>query len=294
MSSQDPTPLADRFPSVPIAARPALELFLRARLGAARQAWPGLAFGDADFADFLRARVADGVDPQVGLEPLCSDDLYLAGACARGETAAIAAFQRSYAGELAAAFARLAIGGSDPEDLRQQLLARLFVAVDGRPPRIAEYSGQGSLRAWLKVVALRLRIDLERRKRDRRDNFTDAERLADVGVGDDPELAHLKQHYRAEFRAAFTAALALLTAEQRALLRLQAVEGLSATDIARIYKVHRATGKRWLAEARERLVAETGRLLAEQLGGRGVALASIVRLIRSDLNVSLCRGLGEA
>ena len=294
MSSQDPTPLADRFPSVPVAARPTLELFLRARLDAARQAWPGLALSDADFAESLRARVAAGVDPQAGLAPLCSDDLYLACACARGETAAIAAFQRSYAGELAAAFARLAIGGSDPEDLRQQLLARLFVAVDGRPPRIAEYSGQGSLRAWLKVVALRLRIDLERRKRDRRDNFTDAERLADVGVGDDPELAHLKQHYRAEFRAAFTAALALLTAEQRALLRLQAVEGLSATDIARIYKVHRATGKRWLAEARERLVAETGRLLAEQLGGRGVALASIVRLIRSDLNVSLCRGLGEA
>ncbi len=293
MSSPDPTPLADRFPSVPVAARPALELFLRARLGAARQAWPGLAFSDADFVELLRTRVPADVDPAIGLAPLCSDDLYLAGACARGETAAIAAFQRSYAGELAAAFARLAIGGSDPEDLRQQLLARLFVAVDGRPPRIAEYSGQGSLRAWLKVVALRLRIDLERRKRDRRDNFTDAERLAEQ-VGDDPELEHLKHHYRAEFRAAFTAALALLTAEQRALLRLQAVEGLSATDIARIYKVHRATGKRWLAEARERLVAETGRLLAEQLGDRGVALASIVRLIRSDLNVSLCRGLGEA
>lgn len=294
MSSQDPTPLADRFPSVTFAARPALELFLRARLDAARQAWPGLALGDADFVELLRTRIPADVDPATALAPLCSDDLYLACACARGETAAIAAFQRSYSGELAAAFARLAIGGSDPEDLRQQLLTRLFVAVDERPPRIAEYSGQGSLRAWLKVVALRLRIDLERRKRDRRDNFSDAERLVDVGVGDDPELAHLKQHYRAEFRTAFTAALALLTAEQRALLRLQAVEGLSATDIARIYKVHRATGKRWLADARERLVAETGRLLAEQLGGRGVALASIVRLIRSDLNVSLCRGLGEA
>lgn len=292
MSSHDPTSLSARWTLADAATRALLEELLRARLEAARRAWPGLELAGADFVDGLHARVPSEGDPVAALTPLCTDDLYLAEACARGDGAALAAFARSYGGELAAAFARLAIGGSDPEDLRQQLLTRLFVAVGGRAPRITEYNGRGSLRAWLKVVALRLRIDLERRKRDRRDNFAAEERLQDLGVGEDPELEHLKRHYRVEFREAFTAALALLTDEQRALLRLQAVEGLSATEVARIYNVHRATGKRWLADARERLVAETGRLLAARLGDRGVTLASIVRLIHSDLDVSLCRQLG--
>lgn len=292
MSSPDPTSLSARWTLTDDATRATLEEFLGARLAAARRAWPDIGLAAAEFVDGLHARVPSGSDPVAALAPLCTDDLYLADACARGDSAALAAFQRSYGGELAAAFARLAIGGSDPEDLRQQLLTRLFVIVDGRAPRISEYTGRGSLRAWLKVVALRLRIDLERRKRDRRDNFTAEDRLLDLGVGEDPELEHLKRHYRVEFREAFTAALALLTDEQRALLRLQAVEGLSATDVARIYNVHRATGKRWLADARERLVAETGRLLAARLGDRGVTLASIVRLIHSDLDVSLCRQLG--
>lgn len=292
MPSPPSTPLAARWHLVDASRAAVLEAFLRDRLDAARRAWPGVALADEGFIEALHARAAADPDPIAALAPLCTDDLYLACASARGDTAALAAFQRSYGGELTHAFARLATGGSDPEDLRQLLLTRLFVAADGRPPKIVEYSGRGSLRAWLKVVALRLRIDHERRKRDRRDGFTSDERLVDVSIGDDPELAHLKHHYRAEFREAFAAALALLTPEQRALLRLQAVEGLSATDIARIYNVHRATGKRWLADVRAHLVAETSRLLAARLGDRGIALASIVRLIRSDLDVSLCRQLG--
>lgn len=292
MHSSTSTQLAARWHLVDVSRLAALEAFLRDRLDAARRAWPSVALTDDGFINALHERAVADLDPITALTPLCTDDLYLACACARGDTAALAAFQRSYGGELANAFARLTTGGSDPEDLRQLLLTRLFVAADGRPPKIAEYSGRGSLRAWLKVVALRLRIDHERRKRDRRDGFTSDDRLADFGAGDDPELAHLKHHYRAEFREAFTAALAVLTPEQRALLRLQAVEGLSATDIARIYNIHRATGKRWLADVRTHLVAETSRLLAARLGDRGIALASIVRLIRSDLDVSLCRQLG--
>lgn len=272
------------------AALASLAAALRARLDAARAAWPDVDLADEVFVDALAARVGEG-DVAGSLAALCTDDLYLACACARGDARAITAFERRYQGELAAAFRQLAVRGSDPADLRQQLFERLFIAQGGRPPKIAEYGGRGSLRAWLKIAATRLRIDRERVKGDHRDNFTDDDRLAALGAGDDPELQYLKQHYREQFRAAFVAALAGLDAKERALLRLNAIEGLSATDIARMYNVHRATGKRWLADARDNLVAATQRLLVAQLGDRAVGLASVVRLIRSDLDVSLARHL---
>jgi RNA polymerase sigma-70 factor (ECF subfamily) len=283
--------LLRRRPDVAGADRDGLERALRERIAAARRAWPGIAVGDEAFVDAIGERLGDG-EPAAGLAALCVDDLYLACACAAGDARALAAFERRYEGELAATFRSFAAHGSDGADLRQVLLERLFVGHDGRPPRIAEYGGRGSLRAWLKIAAVRLRIDRERVKGDRRDNFADEEdAIAQIEAVDDPELRYLKTHYREQFKAAFVAALGQLEPKERALLRLNAVERLSATDIARIYNVHRATAKRWLADARERLVAATQRLLAAQLGDRAIAVASILRLIHSDLDLSLARHL---
>lgn len=278
-------PAAPRDP----AAEAALEAALRGCCEAARRAWPEVDLADQEFVAALAGRLPEG-DPVAALASLCTSDLFLACACARGDARAIAAFERHYAPELAAAFARFAAHGSDRADLRQQLLERLFVAHDGRPPRIAEYSGRGSLRAWVKIAAVRLRIDRERRKGDRRDKFADGDDIEAIDVAESAELKFLKQQYREQFKAAFVAALAELEAKERALLRLNAIEGLSATEIAQIYNVSRATGKRWLADARARLIAATQRRLVQQLGGR-VDLASIVDLIRSDLDVSLARHL---
>lgn len=277
---------------VAVLDRAALDRLLQERLAAARAAWPGVDVDDVRFVDAVAARLGDG-EPAAEVAALCTDDLYLAIACGAGDAHAIAAFERRYAGELAAAFRSFAAHGSGGDDLRQVLRERLFVGQAGRPPRIAEFSGRGSLRAWLKIAAVRLRIDRERRKGDRPANFAgDDEALERLGdVADDPELLLLKTHYREHFKAAFVAALNELGPKERALLRLNAVEGLSATDLARIHNVHRATTKRWLADAREQLVAATQRRLVEQIGDRGIGLASIVRLIRSDLDLSLARHL---
>lgn len=272
--------------------RAALERLLHERLASARAAWPGVDVDDGRFIDALAARSGGG-EPAAEVAALCTDDLYLALACGAGDAHAIAAFERRYAGELAAAFRSFVAHGSGGDDLRQVLRERLFVGQAGKPPRIAEFTGRGSLRAWLKIAAVRLRIDRERRKGDRPANFVDdddaLDRLGDAA--DDPELLLLKTHYREHFKAAFVAALAELDPKDRAMLRLNAVEGLSATDLARIHNVHRATTKRWLADARERLIAATQRRLVEQIGDRGIGLASIVRLIRSDLDLSLARHL---
>lgn len=283
--------LLRRRPDLADADRVGLERALGERIAAARRAWPGVELGDEAFVDALGERLGDGA-PVAGLAALCVDDLYLACACAAGDAHALAAFERCYAGALAATFRGFAAHGSDGADLKQALRERLFVGHDGRPPRIAEYGGRGSLRAWLKIAAARLRIDRERVKGDRRGNFADEEdAVAQIEAIDDPELRYLKTHYREQFKAAFVTALGRLEPKERALLRLNAVELLSATDIARIYGVHRATAKRWLADARERLVAVTQQALTAQLGDHTVAVASILRLIHSDLDLSLARHL---
>ena len=65
------------------------------------------------------------------------------------------------------------------------------------------------------------------------------------------------------------------------------MHGVSSTDIAGLFGVHRATAKRWLADAREALLVGTKRELAARVG-RGVEeLDSILRLIESRLDLSL-------
>ncbi len=64
-----------------------------------------------------------------------------------------------------------------------------------------------------------------------------------VDVGADPETALLKERYRAEFKAAFRAALDELEPKARNLLRYHLVRDLTIDDIAAVYAV-RCTGQR--------------------------------------------------
>ncbi|MCB9753810.1 MAG: sigma-70 family RNA polymerase sigma factor [Myxococcales bacterium] len=228
------------------------------------------------------------------LESLRGPELYLARACADGDARAIERFEELVRSELNASFKRLKSRGTDADDLKQRLFQRLFAATGERTPRILEYSGRGSLRAWVKVSAVRERIGVERRRGDKADSL-DAhdDRLMQLADANDPELGFLKSHYRAHFKRAFQTALVSLSPKQRGLLRLSIVDGVSATEIARMYKVHRATSKRWLASARGQLLEATRDHLIRVLRVDPTEFESIIRLIQSNLEVSMRRFLDE-
>jgi len=119
----------------------------------------------------------------------------------------------------------------------------------GTPPRIHSYAGRGPLRGWVGVAALRIALNEKRGPRAAADDV-----LADlVSTEPDPELRHMKTLYRAEFRDALEAALRALPERQRALLRLSYVDGLKATQLARLYAVHETTAARWVARAAEQV-----------------------------------------
>jgi RNA polymerase sigma-70 factor, ECF subfamily len=252
-------------------------------IAAAESRWGHLGLPRARFLAELAARRAEGVELQAA-------DLYLACACAEGIEAAIVAFEREYAAEIAAGLRRADVRGLSADDLRQELREKLFV---GDHAKIRDYSGRGKLKAWVRVTMLHLRIDAERRIKVRAEQSTDdGEALADT-LADDPELAHLKSHYREAFGAALAESLRALPERDRALLRDHLAHDLQTARLAESYGVHRATLKRWLAGAREQLLAATRRAMRARVGVDTAEFDSVMQLLESRLDASVKRLLGD-
>ncbi|MBK6920303.1 MAG: sigma-70 family RNA polymerase sigma factor [Deltaproteobacteria bacterium] len=257
----------------------------------ARARWPELVLSDAAFVAHLAARMADepSVVEQVG--HVVAADLWLACACDRGDSRAIAAFEAAYAAELRAALRRLRDHALLPDDFMQALRHRLFVGDGETGPAIARYSGHGNLGAWVRVTAMRMALNATRNKPRPDRPAADADIFELEPSPDDPELDHLKHTYRDAFRQAFLETVAQLEAADRTLLRQSVVHGLTVRELARMHGVHHATIARRIAAARDELVAGTRRVLGERLAVSPRELDSIMMLIRSRLDVSLARAL---
>jgi RNA polymerase sigma-70 factor (ECF subfamily) len=140
------------------------------------------------------------------------------------------------------------------------------------------------------VAAQRAALSLKRRERAQKNACS---RAADASaVAGDPELAFLKERYRRDFEEALVAALAVLSERERVVWRLNLVGGASHARIASMYRVNQSTVTRWVAAARGRVWKELRRHLSARLGIASAEVESLVRLVRSDFNVSISRVLG--
>jgi RNA polymerase sigma-70 factor len=167
----------------------------------------------------------------------------------------------------------------------------LAPGADGRV-RLLQFQGRGDLVGWLRVMATR-EFQLRRRRAQRTSARGDEALLERVETTRDAELTLLRHRYRADFQRAIEEGLRTLTARQRNLLRQELLDGLEQHEIGALYGVHRVTIARWLAAARRELLAETRRLLRERLGLDTEALRSALRLVRSDLDLSLRGALDD-
>jgi len=103
----------------------------------------------------------------------------------------------------------------------------------------------------------------------------------------------LKSMYAEHVATATREALATLSPRARTLLRLHHLDGLTVDDLGRMYNVHRATAARWLAAAREAVFDETRLRLEATLGIGEDSVVSIVRLVQSQLVLSMRRLLAS-
>ena len=249
---------------------------LAARVREAREALPALA---VDELALVAAIARSGVDVAACL-PI---DLALATLASRGDAAAIAELEHRYDAMIGFACRRFAGRDHSVDDLRQILRTSLFV---GERPRIAEYSGRGSLANWLRITAVRTFIDLLRRKDRTREALT-SDALPDAVSPADLALDAIKSEHRAIVAGALRDAVATLAAGTRYLLRQHLVLGVSIDQVGAALGLHRATAARRIAKAREELIATTRRLVAERLAISDRELDEVCGLVISGIDVSM-------
>ena len=288
--------------AAPAAVRPQLEAIadldrrLWAIVAQGRAAWPDLSV-DARFVVEFIARQATPDLADTTLDGLRPADLYLACACAHQLPGALAAFDRDYMREVDVALQRMRVGPPRLQDVKQLVRQRLFVGggTAGQPTgpgKIAEYGGRGDLRRWVRSVAVRTCLN-ELRKGKREVLIDDDQLIAQHAIAaDDPEVEYMKRTYAHEFRAAFSDALIHLGAREQTLLRYHHVDGLNIDEIGAIYRIHRVTAFRWLEKAKELLVRATLEGLRGRLKLPTNELDSVLRMIRSQIHLSLVRHLG--
>jgi RNA polymerase sigma-70 factor (ECF subfamily) len=275
--------------ALPPALRPSYEELADLEPAIARLVAAAEVTDPARFVTDLAARLPTDAPPAQALAAVRAADLALAMACARGEPAALVRFEAELFEQVDIAHARFRNLSITRDEVRQAMRDRLFV---GTPPRIASYQGRGDLRAWVRMTAVRYLVDLARADSARPDRLSresgDDEKLAEAATsGDDPELAFLKDRYRAEFKISFRNALEKLEPRDRNILRHRYLDGLEVAELATIYDVHRVSMSRTLSRIRDDLLAAIRNDFLSRLGVGSSELDSVMTLIASRLEVSL-------
>jgi RNA polymerase sigma-70 factor (ECF subfamily) len=107
----------------------------------------------------------------------------------------------------------------------------------------------------------------------------------------DPELDLIKLHDQTALREVLQAALQGLAAPERNLLKLHYVESISLEKLAVMEGMSRATVARKLAAARATVLTHVRAGLRQRLGLSARELESLLRFVRSRLELSLRRVL---
>jgi RNA polymerase sigma-70 factor (ECF subfamily) len=266
----------------------AAELELLAREAEVR--WSGsFVIEPRAFVAYLSARLPPGTPNAEAMRGNAAD-LYLACACSLGLPEAVRIFEATLGAVIAAALRQLHLEPYAIDELRQMTREKLLVAEAGRAPRIAEYTGRGTLRGWTRVVTTRTALNaLRNQKRE----VPLEEALLDQRATDtcDPELACLRERFGVALDRALEHAMRSLTADERVLLRQRFVDGLTSEQLARFHRKHRITMIRRLNGILRTLRARTEALLASDVGCGHSTAVSIVNLALSQAHLSIRRYL---
>lgn len=282
-------------------AQPLTQALLRAAARSAREAtprfeaqWQARLSGvppahQLEFTVFVGERL-DRTQPLSQLDALPIDDMVLVFACLRGDAQALSAFDARFLALLPSQLTRAGFSSEVAEEARLRVAEKLLVPSPGEAPRLGTFSGKSPLASWLRVVALREAMRVQRQATPGVD--VDDLALELEAAGEDPELSLFKKKFRSEFAEAFRAAIEEMEAQQRLILRQYFIDDLSIDQLAAIHHVHRATSARWVAHSRAELVRLVKRRLQSTLRIEASEVSQLVRAVRSGFDLSLRRFLG--
>lgn len=256
----------------------------------ARQRWPSVSHSPERFARYVGSKLpSDLGDILLAVEALELSDLYLASACVDAEPAALSVLDSEIFSGLEQTLKFFQRGSDFVDEVRQLLRERLLVAKNGVQGRLVTYSGRGPLSSWVKVVAQRIALELV----GTANPIPDSSAPEPVSEFVDAELTHFRARYQPEFQAAFRLALSTLSDRDKVLLRLNLLGRVSHDRLGLIYGVNQSTVSRWLGAARDEVRKSVMREMSRRLGLAEDEVASVIRVVNSDLDLSLARVLGE-
>jgi RNA polymerase sigma-70 factor len=275
---------------------PEFEGCLRRAWEIGRRRWPEV---DLPADVFIRhvaqllPKASEGGAPETSIEKLDLDGLYLACACASGVPRAIEMFEQHYLAKLPSTLGHLKLSVATLDEICQQVRMHLLVHSPGARPRLAEYSGRGALLSWMRVIASRMALKQGAAVRETPDESIVAALEALPASGTDVEMELIKRRYRHEFRQALGEAFAVLSRDERYLLRLNIIDGLPTTKMAPLFGKDQSTISRWLKDAREKVYEETKHRLQNRLGLSSQEFVSLMDAIKSRFDMSLSQFLNE-
>jgi RNA polymerase sigma-70 factor, ECF subfamily len=266
---------------------------LQALSAAAQAAWSGaLCIEPSVFAAHVAARLPRDASGAT-ICRLHGADLYLACGIARGMPEAMALFEDRLMGEVVVALRRFRLQRAVVADLCQIVREKVMIGDPERRPKIAEYSGRGALRGWVRVVATRIALNSLRGRKAEVGN-DDALLDAAASGSASPELCYLRQRHAADLRLAVDRAMQSLTAGERVLLQQHFVDGLGMEQIAKLYRVHRVTILRRMDRVLRTLRLLTARFMEQRLGCTASAADGIIGQVLGHAHLSILRHLAAA
>ena len=224
--------------------------------------------------ELAQASDAAAGSPQVWIERLRLDDLYLASACARSDERAWEECATRHFG-FVRDFARRRLRGTQAEEVADQVIADLW-----RRGKIGRFEGRSSLRTWLGAVVAHAALNAA--KAERSSSRLDGEAGFGASRPQAPpsgEASEVEKRTAGLVAGLVVQAMGALTDDDRLLVLMYYEQELTLDQIAAVSGGSKASLSRRLKRLREGLRADVERL-AQQ------TLAAGVDRLRSGLDLS--------
>lgn len=243
----------------------------------AAESFPGVKLSPDVFVAHVRERLEDTPPEKLHLE-----DLFLACACLHRDKAAWRALDKIHLSRVKDFVARVDSSPAFGDEVRQRLAEKLLHDDEGGAGKLSLYTGKGPLGGFIRVAAVREAQNLRRGAK----HAVDPSDVALASPDHDPEVLLLKRKYAREFKEAFATVLGSISQDERNVLRLHYLDGLTIEEVGKAYRVSRATAARWLADAKSKIVAEVQAGLKRKLG-KSARPESLLAFVHSQLDLSL-------
>lgn len=187
--------------------------------------------------------------------------------------------------------ARRAAGRAiEPAELAQRVRTRLLVAPKGKEPRLGTYDGRGRLKSWL-WTATRLEL-LQATRGMGQAPAEDIDELGHLATAErSPEAAARSKKDTKLVSDALKAALEVLEAKERTLLRMRFVDGVSTEELGRMFQVHRTTAQRWIEAAQAKIMAAMRARLEHEAKLKSGEIDSLVGEVAQSISLRLSKVL---